>query len=109
MNEHELLQAKVSDDQLTSVTNQLRHKDRLALMGLGRLMVAIRNGSADHKLSMAYKNVENILNANPEWTFEDMGARRPNKSWRVVDEVLRRYELSFRELGLRLALIESIH
>ena len=108
MNEHELLQPKGSDDQL-SVTNQLRHKDRLALMGLGRLMAAVRNGSVDRKLSMAYTNVENILNANQEWTFKDMGEQRPNKSWRVVDEVLRRYELSFRELGLRLALIESIH
>jgi hypothetical protein len=108
MNEYEPLQPVVSDDQLTSLTTQLRHKDRLALMELGRLMVAVRNGSVDPKLSMAYKNVDNILNANPEWTFEDMGEHRPNKSWRTVDEVIQRYKLSFRELGLRLALIESI-
>jgi hypothetical protein len=108
MNEDTLLQPMVSDDQLISLTNQLRHKDQLALIELGRLIMALRNGSIDPKLSMAYKNVDNILNANPEWTFEEMGEHRPNKSWRIVDEVIQRYKLSFHELGLRLALIGSI-
>lgn len=108
MSDKNIIQSNASDD-LLSLTSQLKDKDRLALIGIARLMVAIRNGSVDRpKLSMAYKNVDNILNAHPEWTFEEMGEHRPNKSWRIVDQVIGQFGTGFHELGLRLAILENI-
>lgn len=86
---------EISDEEYS----QLNQQDRLRLTRIGHLMVDIRTGKVHPKSSMAFKNVENILNANPQWNFEMMGEYGPNVSWQIVNEVMKKYKLSRHAVG----------
>lgn len=95
MNQHE-----------NKILEQLKPHDRREVIGLAKVMVAVRSG-ASPKLLMAYKNVANYMNAHG-FSFEDMGRRNPTKSWKIVSEVMHTCDVGFYQLEHHLALMGMV-